>query len=358
MRKLAFALVAVVAGCGGGGSTQVGTSSTPPSGGSDGGVGTPTPGGGGGMPGGGGGGAGGTGGGSGGGGSGGGGGGGSGGGGGGGSGGGGGGVASCPSSPMLFAAGIRAGAADGAFLYGFGDQQLRRVPLAGGGPSVVVDGIDARRDNQLFVDDVFAYWVVFDFSGGGTDELVRAPKTGGNATPLAYGEIRGIALADAFYFVDETQLARAPRDGGVTTELTTTFNSADVLAASADTIYWVGAADGFALHAMPLASKTVAHSSYTGDADGRDVFVSFNVGVYHYDAGTGEKSLLYTPATNGDPLLRVAAGNVYLFDNSSIIRVSADGAHIDKLADGEAPFTVAGDSVYFTLHGDTYRVCR
>jgi hypothetical protein len=389
MRKLAVVLVAFVAGCRGGGSTQVGTSSTPPTGGgTDGGPGMPTPDGGG-TPGGGG--AGGSGGGDG-----------SGGGGSGGSGGGGssgGGTSACSATPRVVGTAFEPRATDGVYIYGYGAQQIARIPVGGGAAESVVGGIDTSIDFDLLVDDRYVYWTVQSNGGQLLSRMFRAAKSGGDQpTFLTVTDLHIVADADFVYTIVDWMgngngLVRvAKADGHVTDEQIGGGGGA----AGVDGAYVYYVAPG------PQSPGTASLWRVSKLVDGRptpqmvaswDVyndfgarpprFVSDGTAMFAWDFGRiirvdfadGAVTLLYDPQRDTTVASGDRPGQMAL-DGSSVYWTSFNDYVEPRYAvdavnkDGSAPRTihagssagqgivVAGDSVYYDLDGALYRQCK
>ena len=408
MRKLAWIMVAFVAGCGSG-STTVSTSSTPPTGGgADGGMGAPTPGGGGGgMPGAGGGGTGGTGGGSGGGGAGGSGGGGSGGGGSGGGGGGGGGGSTCPMMPTAVIdspTAVAAMAVDDSSVYfvvgNGGNGAVYRAPKQGGAPVWLADSPNGAHDFvwSIAVDDSTVYFIDSgpeDNSAGGY--VMAVPKAGGPARALVSagvgpcGAIQPTGLAidgDTVYFTEQTgftsplpagcdfhdfaHLVAVPKAGGTPTTLAT---HADLysLAIDATSAYMI--AENSQVWTVPLRGGALVQLSHGLGADEYGLAVDATyvyVGSRHPHLATVSKAdgttVEYSAGTyEAENLSPVAdqMGHVYWDETRNLDVMNGDGTGqrtlVPDMVDGAA-LALDDTSVYFT-HFDgnrthIYRVCK
>ena len=391
MRRLALVLVAFVAGCGSGGSTSVGTSSTPPSGGADGGVGVPspdgggTPPGGGGMPGGGGGGSGGTG----------------GTGGTGGAGGaGGGGPSACPTTPTVIGMNFEPRASDGAYIYGFGVQQIARIPVGGGAQATVVGSIDTSVDYALLVAGGYVYWTVSPDAVHPSPRMFRAAKAGGDQ-PAFLTDSGSIVADDAFVYTIVDWMGNgnglvsvAQSDGHVSDEQIGGGGNA----AGVDDLYVYYEAVGpdwpanvalwrvsKAIGAIPPMPQQVATWPVYDDfrrgparsvSDGKSAFFWDFGRVVRVEFATGTVTLLYDPQRDvtvpgGDRPGQMAVDDtsVYWTTNSDYVQprymldaVDKDGHGLRTVYSsndiGGHGVVVVGDSVYFNAGIKLYQQCK
>src|SRR2546423_4316016 len=184
-----------------------------------------------------------------------------------------------PMRRAAFSSGVTVGAADADYLYGFAGQTLVRIPLGGGAPQTVVDGINTFVDSNVSVDDQYVYWLA---GGNGTQSLIRAPKSGG--MPINLGRASGPAkdyaytIGDPIYFVDnqgvdDRRIDSMPANGGPASPVVRTTQGV-LLTANATMVIYMTPDDGLRVHALPTVSAPRAHSPGYLDADSHYVYLS------------------------------------------------------------------------------------
>jgi hypothetical protein len=276
----------------------------------------------------------------------------------------------------LFAGGFRLGTTDGAFFYGFGPQELLRVPLAGGAPTTLVDGIRTAIDVDLIVDAQWAYWIAIDPGGSFDNQVIRAPKTGGVAAAIGGGGfVRGLTVAgEHLYWNDANQLLAIPKTGASQSTLVAGEAYTTATATDGQSLWYFDNASG--------AVESAALLSAPGRVDQAATYVAVDA-QFLYRAvdgfglqNGGNNGVLRHPKAGGSPTpvspswtvkrMRLAGGALYVaLDTGALWRVNTDGSSPTHLADGATDqLLVLGDSVYFTRltgidrQGDTYRVCK
>ncbi|HEX9105536.1 MAG TPA: hypothetical protein VF997_25165 [Polyangia bacterium] len=269
-------------------------------------------------------------------------------------------VGACPATPVRFAAGLAAEASDGSFLYGFSDSELRRVPLSGGTPAVVVARTNRAQGRLLMVDDAFVYWVIAGVGGSRVDAIVRAPKSGGAPVAIGYGNgVEGLVVADAIYFVGGGLLKSVPLGGG----LATTLDNAALVGGAGQALGSLGVADDFLLHTRTLATPVTTHSLGPTDSDGTFLFAAMPLGeVRRYALADGSFTVVYRSTGTAAVALRLDGDRLYVaVGGSALVRLGKDGAGattIVPVVESSPRFVVAGDSVFYGAGVDTWRVCK
>lgn len=274
----------------------------------------------------------------------------------------------CPVTATLFAADFRLGTTDGTFFYGFGPKELLRVPMAGGPPTILVDGIQTKIDVDLIVDDASAYWFANDISGSFDNLIIRAPKAGGAAAAIGgFGLAHGLTVAgDHLYWSEGNALwAMAKRATHQETRIADEAYTVSSIADGQALWYFnndvVGAIASVALLSAP---GPIDQPAMNLAVDAQSVYRATPGGVLRYPKAGG----LPTAVSPTWDARRMRLDGTVLYvalDGGALWRVNTDGSSPTHLADGATDqLLVLGDSVYFTTLtgvdrlGNTYRVCK
>ncbi len=313
---------------------------------------------------------------------------------------GGGATSPCSPTPVAIGANFTPVVTDGAWIYGWGTQQIARIPVGGGAPETVVGGIDTSVDYALLVDERYVYWTVERDVGQISPRLFRAAKAGGDQP--AFLTTSGLHIAaDAEYvytIVDwmgnGNGLVRVRKsDGSVSDEQI--GGGGEVGGVDDRYVYFVapgspypGTASlwrvGKTLDNRP--SERVASWPVYNDAGvPPSRFVSDGASLFAWDSGrivrvdfTGAARTIYdgTPPIGGGNRggeLALDDDTVYWSsdidydppgdtrDHHFVDRVGKDGSGARTLHSGYYAghgVVVAGDSVYYEEGGALYRQCK
>jgi hypothetical protein len=271
---------------------------------------------------------------------------------------------SCPTTPTLIARDFRLGAADEAFLYGFGSHDLVRVPLDGGAPVTVSSGVAAERNDDLVVADDALYWIADDVTADAA--IMRAPKEGGAATQIVSSNIahRLMLAGDALYFAaGEDELWTIARDAGAGSTAQAVRNGlrrSSLVGATAAEIIFFERIDrdsdrmqlaSVALAGAPVSRVDQAAASLAASTD--DVFrIEPTTNVDHLirtSRATGASTTIYTPRLfRGLDRLRHHGDKLYVATSAGqLLRMGVDGSNVEVLVDAGAndQLVIAGDSL-------------
>jgi hypothetical protein len=110
---------------------------------------------------------------------------------------------------------------------------LQKAPASGGGePSALATGIFSLGEVAEAGDDVY-------FTG--LEGTFKAPKSGGDVTPLAYGSSHGLAVdaTHVYFSAYDGRVHKVPREGGAATALAQSDLYAGDLAVDETHVYWI-----------------------------------------------------------------------------------------------------------------------
>jgi hypothetical protein len=139
---------------------------------------------------------------------------------------------------------------------------IKSIPLAGGEPTLLVDGV--TRCSWLQTDETWLYWV--NGVGTETSAVMRVAKSGGMPmTVVSAPNIFQLLLAgDALFYMHwaaDGTLARAPKAGG-SSETVALLDTLDTMVAHAGHVYFAGIPRGetfLKISRVPVAGGSVAH---------------------------------------------------------------------------------------------------
>jgi hypothetical protein len=238
----------------------------------------------------------------------------------------------------------------------YGDT-VNRVPKAGGGVTTLVAG--ENEPYGLALDATSVYYTTI----GSSPQVKKVPLAGGTPTVLLTQLAYGIALNGSTLFVGSSDLEAIPTGGGPLTPLATGQNVSRAVTADSSNVYWI--TSGGVVASVPIAGGAVATL-----ASGQDASLPFsgmavdatNVYWTNSDAGIiasvpiagGAVTTLASGQTN-PTRIAVAGGYVYwtneTYPGGSVLKVPVGGGTPTAIATGENnPSGIAVDdtNVYWT----------
>jgi hypothetical protein len=208
-----------------------------------------------------------------------------------------------------------------------------RVPLEGGAPRVVADGL--HRPRALASDGRWVFVVDSEAGDGGllrASTIVRVPAEGGAPVVVARceGDVTGIALDDAnAYWADEFDgtIVAVPKAGGEPRSLATGRGLPEQVVAYGDALYWVERRSETVV-AMPRAGGPPRH--VVQDFAGFSHLVVDERGVWWATEApeAGRFRVLRAPPSGGEPSPASEAVD-------GIDALASDGAHLYWARNGE-----------------------
>jgi hypothetical protein len=292
--------------------------------------------------------------------------------------------ATCPSTPELLAFDPMSGslAVDETFVYYFAVHgAIARVPIDGGDPETLLDGLDTGFTRQLLVDRRDLYWTQLEGARAG---IWAMPKGGGRPRQLADAPARALASDGGTLFVAADTIRALPKGGGPAVELA--YELADRLALDETFVYFTRQC-GELIQLMRVAKsggpaaqiaewKSIGATEYLA-TDDRFVFAAGarDATVWRFEKATGALVKIYEAAGapwHDDTISAIAADGKHVYVASftwerwadyHFARLDRDGGNL-KLLDDSVPslILISGDSLYYQRpfnHGPSVvRLCK